>query len=71
MRLRVLMIFLMALLAGCGGGGEEEFTAPTEKTEIIEETTEATAQAATRAPPGELGENAGDSRNAAESGTAA
>ena len=42
----LLVIAALLLLAGCGGGGAgregtgaEELTAPTEKTQIIEETT--------------------------------
>ena len=58
--LSVLMITLAVSLAGCGGdGGEtqkgsEELTAPTEKTEIIEETT------ATQAPPRDEEESVAD-----------
>lgn len=43
----VLVVALVALLAGCGGGEEDKgLTAPTEDTEIVEETT-----ATTQAPP--------------------
>ena len=39
----VLVVALVALLAGCGGGEEDKgLTAPTEDTEIVEETTTAT-----------------------------
>jgi hypothetical protein len=40
MRLWATVAILAVILAGCGGG-EDEFTAPTEKTEIVEETTQA------------------------------
>src|SRR3712207_1775160 len=43
----VLVVALVALLAGCGGGEEDKgLTAPTEDTEIVEQTT-----ATTQAPP--------------------
>jgi len=45
MRLWVLAAILAIILAGCGGG-EEEFTAPTEQTEIVKDETEVT-----QAPP--------------------
>ena len=45
MRLWVLVAILVVILAGCGGE-EEEFTAPSEKTEIVEDTREVT-----QAPP--------------------
>ena len=67
--LSVLMITLAASLAGCGGDGSEtqkgseELTAPTQETEIIEETT--------RAPPRDEEEAAADEakRKAAQQGT--
>jgi hypothetical protein len=37
----VLVAILVVILAGCSGG-EEEFTAPSEKTEIVEDTMEVT-----------------------------
>jgi hypothetical protein len=40
--LLVVMLGIVGFLASCGGGSEE-FTAPTEKTEIIEETSAAEA----------------------------
>jgi hypothetical protein len=40
MRLWATVAIWAVILAGCGGS-EDEFTAPTEKTEIIEETTQA------------------------------
>jgi nitrous oxide reductase accessory protein NosL len=43
MRLRLLAtILVVVFVAGCGGGEEEELTAPTEETEIVEDTTEVT-----------------------------
>jgi hypothetical protein len=67
--LSVLMIMLAALLAGCGGDGSEtqkgseELTAPTQETELTEETT--------RAPPRDEEEAAADEakRKAAQQGT--
>jgi PBP1b-binding outer membrane lipoprotein LpoB len=47
MRLWVLAAILTMILAGCSGG-EEEFTAPTEHTEIVKDETEVT-----QAPPGD------------------
>ncbi len=41
----MLVAILVVILAGCGGE-EEEFTAPSEKTEIVEDTMEVT-----QAPP--------------------
>ena len=41
MRLWVLVAILVVILARCGGE-EEEFTAPSEKTEIVEDTMEVT-----------------------------
>ena len=49
MRLWVQVAVLAVILVGCGGGGEE-FTAPTEETEIVEDTTEVAP-----APPGDEG----------------
>ena len=50
MRLRMLATILVVVFpAGCGGE-EEELTAPTEKTEIVEDTTEVT-----QAPPRDEG----------------
>lgn len=40
---------MAVILAGCGGS-EDEFTAPTEKTEIVEETTQA-GSVGSQAPP--------------------
>jgi hypothetical protein len=55
--LLVLVVALVALLARCGGGEEnKELTAPTEDTEIVEETT-----AATQAPPRDEDEAAPES----------
>jgi hypothetical protein len=64
--LLVLAVALVALLAGCGGQEEtKELTAPTEKTEIVEETT------ATQAPPRDEEEAAADEakKKAAQRGT--
>ena len=53
--LSVLVVALGTLLAGCGGGEEtQELTAPTQETEIVEETT------ATQAPPRDEEEAAAD-----------
>jgi hypothetical protein len=49
MRLWTTVAILAVILAGCGGR-EDEFTAPTEKTEIVEETTQA-ASVGSEAPP--------------------
>jgi hypothetical protein len=49
MRLWATVAILAVILAGCGGS-EEEFTAPTEKTEIVEETTQA-GSAGSGTPP--------------------
>ena len=54
MRLWVLVAILVVILGGCGGEGEE-FTAPTEKTEIVEDTMEVT-----QAPPRDEEEAAAD-----------
>ena len=35
-------ILAVMFVAGCGGGEEEELTAPTEETEIVDDTTEVT-----------------------------
>lgn len=49
MRLWVTVAILAVILAGCGES-EDEFTAPTEKTEIVEETTQA-GSVESEAPP--------------------
>ena len=50
MRLRLLAPILVVVFLAGRGGGEEELTAPTEGTEIVEDTTEVT-----QAPPREEG----------------
>ena len=50
MRLRLLAtILIVVVLVGCGEG-EKELTAPTEETEVVEDTTEVT-----QAPPRDEG----------------